>query len=78
MQYAINVFMPKDPGAAGGEQGRMRGEQGTESRSLMLSSADDVSDRRESSGGTRLPDIVRTRGEPQGSSQPRSTVLADF
>lgn len=68
----------QDPDPADGEQGRMRGEQGTESRSLMLSSADDVSDRRESSGGTRLPDMVRTRGEPQGSSQPLSTVWADF
>lgn len=68
----------QDPDPADGEQGRTRGEQGTESRSLMLSSAEDVSDRRESSGGARLPDMVRTRGEPQGSSQPLSTVWADF
>ncbi len=66
------------PGAPGGEQGNMRGEQGIESTSLMLSSADDVSDRRDSSGGIRLPEMVRTRGEPQGSSQPLSTVWADF
>lgn len=56
----------------------MRGEQGTESASLMVSSAEDVSDRRENSRGGRLPDMVRTRGEPQCSSQPRSTVWADF
>ena len=67
-----------DPTAANGEQGKIRGEQGIESTSLMLSSADEVSDRRESSGGARLPDMVRTRGEPQGSSQPLSTVSADF
>lgn len=67
-----------DPGAPRGEQGKMRGEQGTESTSLMLSSAEDVSDRRDNSGGARLADIVRTRGEPQGSSQPLSTVWADF
>lgn len=54
------------------------GEQGTESTSLMLSSADDVSDRRESSGGARLLEKVRTRGEPQTSSQPLSIVWADF
>lgn len=83
--YVLNVLMcapigdlVQDPDPADGEQGRMRGEQGTESRSLMLSSADDVSDRRESSRGARLPDMVRTRGEPQGSSQPLSTVWADF
>lgn len=70
--------LPRDPSTAGGEYGRMRGEHGTESTSLMLSSADDVSDRRESSGGARLPDMVRTRGEPQGSSQPLSTVWADL
>lgn len=62
----------------GGEQGMASGEQGTESTSLMLSSADDVSDRRDSSGGARLLDKVRTRGEPQISSQPLSTVCADF
>lgn len=56
----------------------MRGEQGTESTSLMVSSAEDVSDRREKSRGGRLPDTVRTRGEPQCSSQPLSTVWADF
>lgn len=56
----------------------MSGEQGTESTSLMLSSAEDVSDRREKSRGGRLPDMVRTRGDPQCSSQPRSTVWADF
>lgn len=67
-----------DPGAPRGEQGKMRGEQGIESTSLMLSSAEDVSDRRDNSGGARLADIVRTRGEPQGSSQPLSTVWADF
>lgn len=68
-----------DPAMPGGEQGKMRGEQGSiESTSLMLSSADDVSDRRDKSGGARLPDMVRTRGEPQGSSQPLSTVWADF
>lgn len=63
---------------AGGEQGMASGEQGTESTSLMLSSADDVSDRRDSSGGARLLDKVRTRGEPQTSSQPLSIVWADF
>lgn len=56
----------------------MRGEQGMESASLALSSADEVSDRRDSSGGARLADKVRTRGEPQTSSQPLSTVWADF
>lgn len=56
----------------------MRGEQGTESTSLMLSSADDVSERRDSSGGARFHDMVRTRGEPQTSSQPLSTVWADL
>lgn len=56
----------------------MRGEQGTESTSLMVSSAEDVSDRRDRSSGGRLPDTVRTRGEPQCSSQPLSTVWADF
>lgn len=61
-----------------GEKGGTSGEHGTESTSLMFSSADDVSDRRDSSGGARLLDKVRTRGEPQGSSQPRSTVWADF
>lgn len=70
--------LPIDPGAASGEQGMVRGEQGTESTSLMLSSAEDVSDRRDNSGGALLPDMVRTRGEPQGSSQPRSTVCADL
>lgn len=71
--------LPMDPAMPGGEQGKMRGEQGSiESTSLMLSSADDVSDRRDNSGGARLPDMVRTRGEPQGSSQPLSTVWADF
>lgn len=83
IQYVMTMHVPigdfpMTPGAASGEQGRMRGEQGTESASLMLSSADDVSDRRDSSGGARLPDMVRTRGEPQGSSQPLSTVWADF
>lgn len=56
----------------------MRGEQGTESTSLMVSSAEDVSDRRDRSSGGRLPDTVRTRGEPQCSSQPLSTVWADL
>lgn len=56
----------------------MSGEQGTESTSLVVSSAEDVSDRRENSRGGRLPDKVRTRGEPQCSSQPLSTVWADF
>lgn len=69
---------PSDPCRAAGEQGRMRGEQGTESTSLMVSSAEDVSDRRDRSSGGRLPDMVRTRGEPQCSSQPLSTVWADF
>lgn len=65
---------PSDPCRAAGEHGRMRGEQGTESTSLMVSSAEDVSDRREKSSGGRLPDRVRTRGEPQCSSEPLSTV----
>lgn len=69
---------PKDPCRAWGEHGRMSGEQGTESTSLVVSSAEDVSDRRENSRGGRLPDMVRTRGEPQCSSQPRSTVCADL
>lgn len=56
----------------------MRGEQGIDSMSLMLSSADEVSDRRDRSGGARLADMVRTRGEPQCSSEPLSTVWADF
>lgn len=64
--------------ATRGEKGRVRGEQGMESASLALSSADEVSDRRDSSGGARLADQVRTRGEPQTSSQPLSTVWADF
>lgn len=68
----------RGPRRPGGEDGRMSGEQGTESTSLVLSSAEDVSDRREKSRGGRLPDMVRTRGEPQCSSQPRSTVWADF
>lgn len=67
-----------NPCVTTGEQGRRRGEQGTESMSLMLSSADDVSDRRDNSGGARPVDMVRTRGEPQISSQPLSTVWADF
>lgn len=73
----INV-LGQLPMRAGGEQGMVSGEHGTESTSLMFSSADDVSDRRDSSGGARLLDKVRTRGEPQGSSQPLSTVWADF
>lgn len=73
----INVLR-QVPMRAGGEQGMASGEQGTESTSLILSSADDVSDRRDSSGGARLLDKVRTRGEPQSSSQPLSTVWADF
>lgn len=67
-----------NPCAASGEQAIVRGEHGTESGSLGLSSTEDVSDRRDSIGCDRLPDMVRTRGEPQGSSQPRSTVWADF
>lgn len=87
VQYVIIIIMfmdvpigdfPIDPCAACGEQGNMRGEQGTESTSLMLSSTEDVSDKRDNSGGARLPDMVRTRGEPQCSSQPLSTVWADF
>lgn len=70
--------LPIGPPATRGEKGRVRGEQGMESASLALSSADEVSDRRDSSGGTRLADNVRTRGEPQTSSQPLSTVWADF
>lgn len=69
--------LPMDP-ATMGEKGRARGEQGMESMSLALSSADEGSDRRDSSGGTRLAEKVRTRGEPQTSSQPLRTVLADF
>lgn len=69
--HAPTGDLPMDPGAT-------RGEHGTESTSLALSSADDVSDRRDSRGGARLPDMVRTRGDPQGSSQPLSTVCADF
>ena len=56
----------------------VRGEQGMESGSLMLSSMEEVSERRESSRGARPVEKVRTRGEPQTSSQPRSLVSADF
>lgn len=54
------------------------GEQGMESESLMFSSLEEVSDRRDSRGGRRPVEMVRTLGDPQGSSCPRRTVLADF
>lgn len=76
--HLLIANLPIEPAAVGGEQGRMRGEQGIDSMSLMLSSADEVSDRRDRSGGARLADMVRTRGEPQCSSEPLSTVWADF
>lgn len=76
--HLLIANLPIEPAAVGGEQGRIRGEQGIDSMSLMLSSADEVSDRRDRSGGTRLADMVRTRGEPQCSSEPLSTVWADF
>lgn len=66
---------PRDPTVV---KGGLRGEQGMDSASLMLSSADEVSDRREKSGGARLADQVRTLGEPHCSSQPLSTVCALF
>lgn len=69
--YILIGDLPTEPGAA-------RGEHGIDSTSLMFSSADEVSERRDNSGGARLVDKVRTRGEPQGSSQPLSTVWADF
>ena len=70
--------MPKDPPAARGKPGRVRGEHGIESVSLMFSSAEEVSDIRDSRGGTRLAEKVRTRGDPQISSEPLSTILAVF
>lgn len=76
--HLLIANLPIEPAAVGGEQGRIRGEQGIDSMSLMLSSADEVSDRRDRSGGARLADMVRTRGEPQCSSEPLSTVWADF
>lgn len=76
--YGVFNVLRQIPKRLGGEQGMVSGEQGTESTSLIFSSADDVSDRRVSSGGARLLDNVRTRGEPQSSSQPLSTVWADF
>lgn len=76
--HLLIANLPIEPAAIGGEQGRIRGEQGIDSMSLMLSSADEVSDRRDRSGGARLADMVRTRGEPQCSSEPLSTVWADF
>lgn len=76
--HVLIANLPTEPAAVGGEQGRIRGEQGIDSMSLMLSSADEVSDRRDRSGGARLADMVRTRGEPQCSSEPLSTVWADF
>lgn len=66
---------PRNPCVDSGEQGSVRGEQGFESPSPVLSSTEDGW---ENCSGTQLPEMVRTRGEPQCSSHPLSTVLADF
>lgn len=60
------------------EPGIASGEHGMESASLMFSSTEEVSERRDNNGGARPVDMVLTLGEPQNSSQPLSTVWADF